>query len=86
MPVIDDRYGSLMYMYELTGFTVPSLRLVPELWNPLDTIMKVSLAKSLRHQTVFEAEAFIIDFINDIPLLSKRDVEKRHYLIYDMEQ
>ena len=77
MPIIDDRYGNLMYIHELTGFTVASLRLIPELWN---------LVKSPRRWTVFEAEAFIVDFINDISSLSKHDVEKRYDLIHQTEQ
>lgn len=86
MPVIDDRYGSLMDIYVLTGFTTSSLRVIPELWNPLNDMVKDGLVKSLHHRTVFEAEAFIVDFIDNIPSLSKHDVEKRHYLIQDMEQ
>lgn len=77
MPIFDDRYGNLMHMHELTGFTVASLRLIPELWN---------LVKFPRRWTVFEAEAFIVDFINDIPSLSKHDVEKRYDLIHQTEQ
>ena len=90
MPVIDDRYIASIasidsYVERMAAYdaAIRVLRAIPHLMHEME---KEGLIKPLHHRTVFEAEAFIVDFIGSIPFLSKHDVEKRHYLIQDMEQ
>lgn len=90
MPIFDDSFIAPLgfidsYDERMTAFSAASavLRAIPHLMHEME---KDGLIKPLHHRTVFEAEAFIVDFINDIPSLSKHDVEKRYDLIHQTEQ
>lgn len=86
MPVIDDCYIAPIDSYDerMTAYNaaIAVFRAIPHLMHDME---KDGLIKPLHHRTVFEAEDFIVDFINSIPTLSKHDVEKRYDLIHQSE-